>query len=94
MDDPFMDKPMEILYYSDLIGEREREKRHRRRVTNYRFDLTTIEGRNNNRTLSVRLMKEGETVLKVRRINRIDINISGYCRYGIHRLLLSLHSFD
>ncbi|KAF8366884.1 npp-12 [Pristionchus pacificus] len=31
----------------------------------HRFDLTTIEGRNNNRTLSVRLMKEGETVLKV-----------------------------
>ncbi|GMR53464.1 hypothetical protein PMAYCL1PPCAC_23659, partial [Pristionchus mayeri] len=31
----------------------------------HRFDLTTIEGRNNNRTLSVRLIREGETVLKI-----------------------------
>ncbi|GMT37164.1 hypothetical protein PFISCL1PPCAC_28461 [Pristionchus fissidentatus] len=31
----------------------------------HRFDLTTIEGRNANRTISVRLMREGETVLKI-----------------------------
>lgn len=61
---------------------------------NYRFDLTTIEGRNNNRTLSVRLMKEGETVLKVSRMNRRDLNINDYCRCGIHQVLLFLHSFD